>query len=449
MFDWKTLSEGLPRRTVPCDRISLRRFRRVPALLLAALVASAALSAAPSNAKTGILDAAQKARPEPKPEVAPAPKAKADAGEDAAKPLGRITPKKQYDHGNFRVVIGSDGKARYFPRLGKHVDASLRAMPLPVGPLGRATPEALKSIHQMYGNDIKGDCVMASRAHKYGIQSANDSGKAAIGTTAEVLSDYCAACGGCGRQDPGCDMSAVNQYEQTKGILLAGVRHKSDGSVAVDHTNWDLVRTSIYIFGTLNVGLDLPSTWHNSSDGATWDITNSGIDGGHEVQAYDYDAGGIYLSTWAGVRYITKAAFTSKRWINEVYTSLDPDWYGADNLAPNGIDVTTLKADLALVANGQIPPLPGPTPPVPPTPVPPTPVPPTPMPPVPVPPVPPVGTLGAVTVDPITGSITAIGPWKFKGNSVVPSLADELIEVGVPQAVVDFILAGIASAKKK
>ena len=299
--------------------------------------------------------------------------------------LGRRKPQAQYEHGHFRAVVGSDGKTRYFPRLGRHYDAAADVTPPPVGPLGRGTPEAMKAIRQMDRNDVEGDCVIASRKHKIGILSANEGGVAVLTTDAECDADYRAACGA---GDNGCDMSVVNQYEQRTGMMMSGVRHKADGSVSIDNTNKLLVQVALDVFGTINVGMELPNDWYQSDDGADWGLTTSRIVGGHEVQAYDYDDQGVWIATWAGTRRILWAAFTSTKWIDECYTSLNPDWYGKGNVAANGIDIATLKADLALVANGQVPPLPGPSPTPPPGPPPgpsPDPIPPTPVPPPPAP----------------------------------------------------------------
>lgn len=414
--------------------------------------------------------------------------------------LGRAKPLKQYDYGNFKAVVGTDGKTRFFPRITKHVDTARRAVPLPASVnYGAKAPNVVKT---MLGNDQQGDCVLASRGHRVGIALANDTGKETIQTTAEALQNYHSFCGA---GDNGCDMSAVNQLEQSKGILYAGVRRKTDGAVSVDHTNIDLVKTVILVFGNGELGMMLPDAWYQSDDGADWGLTNTQIVGGHEVQIIGYDEKGVLISTWAGTRRILWAAFTSSKWIDELYTTLSVDWYGADNLAPNGIDVATLKADLALVANGQIPPLPDPGPPNPPvgklalTAVPvagmaplsvafavtgngvggtldfgdgtsstvypvthiykangtytatvktateaasvlvvvsATPVPPGP------------GALGAVNVDPTTGIITAVGPWKLKGTSALPSLAAELLDAGMPQAMVDLWIQLITEAKK-
>lgn len=406
----------------------MRLFRVLSALLFLPL-ASAILAADPPSDKTAEFFAAFQKAP---PGVAPAPRANPVPGGPW---LGRAKPQKQYDYGHFRAVVGSDGKTRYFPRLTKHIDTAMRAAPIPASVnWGLKAPNVLKT---MLGNDQQGDCVLASRGHRTGIALANDTGKETLQTATEALKNYHEFCGG---GDNGCDMSAVNQLEQSRGILYNGVRHKTDGAVSIDHTNVDLIKTALIVFGNLEIGMSLPNAWYQSADGSDWGVTNSAIVGGHEVQGFGFDDKGVWISTWGGVRRILWAAFTSTRWIDEVYTSLAPDWYGADNLGPNGISTATLKADLAAIANGQIPPLPdpGPTPPDPKPPVPPDPKPPAPP-----------GALGAVTVDPVSGIITAIGPWKLKGTSAVPSVAAELLEAGVSQEVIDAVLTLIAATRKQ
>lgn len=280
--------------------------------------------------------------------------------------MGRIPPIAQYDFGHFRAVVGSDGVTRYFPRIVKHWDSAKRIVLPPPGPLGRKD-KAMAAIKRMYANDTLGDCVLASRAHKIGILSGNDTGNVVLAADSEVVADYHAACG---VGDNGCNMSVVNTYEKNTGLMMSGVRHKSDGSVAIDNKNVNLVKTCLVLFGTLNIGLNLPQEWYDAPDGGDWGVTTTAIIGGHEVQGFDYDEKGVWIATWAGTRRILWDAFTSGTWIDELYTSLNKDWYNDDNLAPNGIDAATLAADLAIAASGQVPPLPEPvpTPPQPPQP---------------------------------------------------------------------------------
>jgi hypothetical protein len=94
----------------------------------------------------------------------------------------------------------------------------------------------------------------------------------------------------------------------------------------------------------------------------------------------------VLISTWGGLRTITWSAFQARTWVSELYCLLAPLWYNNDRLAPNGVDVATLQADLAKLSGGVIPdvgPPPGPVPP-PPNPGPVTPPPEPPEPPAPV-----------------------------------------------------------------
>lgn len=352
--------------------------------------------------------------------------------------LGRAIPKKQFDYGRFHAVVGQDGKTRYFPKLMQHVETARRKAPPPAS-LDWST-KAPNVIKRMYLNDRLGDCVMASRYHQGGIMSAADGGPAIEADDAEVAAAYRAACGA---GDRGCDMSAVNVYQQRVGLKFKGVIHKTDGSVAVDHSNVDLVKAAIAVFGGLNVGIDLPQAWYASNDGADWGPTNSRIVGGHEVQAFGYDDKGVWISTWGGKRRILWAAFTSRQWVTELYATLSPDWYGSDRLAPNGIDATTLAADLQLVANGQIPPLPDPKPPTPPNPVPPGPVPPGPVPP--TPPVPPAGPFTGTLVYK-DGLLVQVVPGGVPSTHAVES---DLKAAGVSPAIILDVIKLIRDLKAK
>src|SRR6185436_16391286 len=109
----------------------------------------------------------------------------------------------------------------------------------------------------------------------------------------------------------------------------------------LDHTNKLLVQTAITIFGSLTLGINLPGDW--TCTNCTWDISRQGIVGGHDVCVCGYDEKGVQISTWGGICTITWAAFLSNKWIDECYVQLSPDWYNADNLTPNGINVAALR----------------------------------------------------------------------------------------------------------
>ena len=283
--------------------------------------------------------------------------------------LGRIKPRAIIEAGDFVLVVRQDGSHRAVPKLAPHYDQRRMAM-LPPDRVDWGA-RAANTIAQMYGNDQQGDCVIASAMHQVGLWTANDSdsGGEAIGTTQEALSQYHQFCGA---GDNGCDISSVSDIIKSRGLTVGGKKYTIDGYVSVNNLDRDLVKTAIVVFGSIKLGIDLPSAWANSNDGDRWDVTNTGIVGGHDVSADGYDEVGVEIMTWAGKRRITWPAFLSKRWITEAYVILARAWYNSDSLAPNGINATTLLAYLNMIGGGTTPPIPDPTPvpPVPPTPTP-------------------------------------------------------------------------------
>jgi hypothetical protein len=264
--------------------------------------------------------------------------------------LGRIPPVIAFDYGGLRVRQYADGHQKVTLRFGNYLDPAQVQAPLPDSTNWRA--KAGESLKHMYLNDQYGDCVIAGKYHSVGIWTGNDSDQIVTGTDSEVLAAYHAICG---PGDNGCIITDVLDAFRDRGLKFQGVTHKIDDYVSIDWTNKELVKAALQVFGTITLGIDLPSAWTSGGDGSTWDVTNSGSVGGHDVPAIDYDAKGVYISTWGGTRLMTWAAFLSKRWIGEADVPLSPDWYGKDNLAPNGIDAARLKDDLAKLGQGVIP----------------------------------------------------------------------------------------------
>ncbi len=278
--------------------------------------------------------------------------------------LGRQVPRAIVPAGDFVVVIRQDGSHRAVPKLAPHHDQRrMAAAPPDVVSWG---DKAARAIGQMYGNDQQGDCVIASAMHQVGLWTANDkdSGGEAVGTTSEAITQYHQFCGA---GDNGCDISSVSDIIKSRGLVVGGKTFRIDGYASVNNSDKVLVQTAILEFGSIKLGIDLPSAWADAPDDGVWDVTNTGVVGGHDVPCIGYDQRGVWIATWAGKRLITWAAFLSKRWISEAYVILAPAWYNSDSLAPNGINATTLMAYLSMIGGGTTPPIPDPTP-VPPVP---------------------------------------------------------------------------------
>lgn len=218
------------------------------------------------------------------------------------------------------------------------------------------------SLSRMYLNDRYGCCVISGKYHAIGLWTANDQDHQPAGVLvspdAEILQMYNLLKAGPG--DSGCVITQVLDYFRMKGMPVNGQTRRIDGYVSVDWRKTDLVRASLAILGGLCIGLNLPQDWTRN---AVWDVTNSRIVGGHDVQCVDYDAQGVYVSSWGRVYQITWRAFQSTQWLEEAYAMLSPDWYGLDRLAPSGIAAAELSSDMTKIGAGTAPPLPDPVPP--------------------------------------------------------------------------------------
>ena len=257
------------------------------------------------------------------------------------------------------------------PRLSSYV-SGLRSVQLPASV--NSWSKSMRALARMYLNDRYGCCVISGKYHQLGAWSGSDGAASPIeATDAEVQQMYNLLKAGPG--DSGCVIADVLDYFQKFGLPTGGTDNKIDGYVSVNNLDKDLVKLALYLFGSLTIGINLPSAWANNAiPGGTWDVTSSASVGGHDVCCVGYNDVGVQISTWGIVPpiTITWAAFTSSRYIDECYAQLAPAWYGSDKLAPCGVQVDRLKSDLELIRNGGTPNIdpPAPVPPVPPSPSP-------------------------------------------------------------------------------
>lgn len=232
--------------------------------------------------------------------------------------------------------------------LRKYMKAQYR---VPTLPIDYATAAKIAIAH-MFLNDTYGCCVISDRYHSVGVWTANSQGTPIIGTDQEVLNTY--RIWNPGNQDNGCVITDVLDYARDRGIQVAGQTHKIAGYVSVDWTNWDETLVALYLTGANPIGINLPEAWTQNS---IWDVTNTQIVGGHDVPNVGAEQDGIIISSWGRLYKITKAAWTSRNWLEEHYCVLAPDWFNPNGLAPNMLDVATLQADLQDLAQNNIPPI--------------------------------------------------------------------------------------------
>lgn len=359
-------------------------------------------------------------------------------------PCGHLGP-LEYDlipPGASDLVILEDGTAerralgRPFPAarpnalvLTNYLDEERLAGVLPAETNYRA--KAARSIARTYRNDVEGNCVIAGKAHHVGVWSANDpdSGGEVLATDAEISAQYRSICG---PGDRGCNIASVLKHMQARGLTLGGKAYKLDAYLALDWRSEVQIKAACYLFGGFTIGFALPSEWHRSANNAVWGPTNSRIVGGHDVAVIDYNAQGVVLSTWGGLRTMTWDVIRSTRWVDEAWVMVAPVQYGPDRRSVLGVAADRMIEDMRILAGGQLPPLPDDRPPQPPgppdfppivgpvpppgPPSPPVVVPPPPGPVVPPAPLPPGSHLADVKWE---GTTTTGIPVKLEGTLVV------------------------------
>jgi hypothetical protein len=203
----------------------------------------------------------------------------------------------------------------------------------------------------MYANDRIGICACAEVAHHLMLVTAH-TGKIFIPDEVDVIAMYSAISGydpTTGLNDNGCAITDVLNYWHTTG--LAG--HKILGWAQIDHTNMIRRNQGIWLFGSNDVGVQLPAIAQQQfTDQQNWEIVpdDGGIEGGHCIMESGYGSEGSNYCTW-GYGEQKASNDWNNQYVDESYVVLTSEWIEiASGLAPNGFNVDALIADLKVVA---------------------------------------------------------------------------------------------------
>lgn len=198
----------------------------------------------------------------------------------------------------------------------------------------------------MMGNDTLGDCTIAGAAHAVQVWTLNSTGAISTVSDPDVVKTYSAwdgyVAGDESTDQGGVELDVLNNWRKQG---LAG--HTLTAFAAVNPKNLLELRTAIYLFGGVYVGLNLPISAQGQD---TWDVAQSpdgypGSWGGHCVYVPDYDTKSDTYSciTWGGVQKMTSAFWLA--YGDEAYALLSPEW----KLNQPGFDADSLQRDLALI----------------------------------------------------------------------------------------------------
>lgn len=209
------------------------------------------------------------------------------------------------------------------------------------------SPQAIRDLFPMLGNDRYGDCAAVGLAHSITIYHALLGAKL-IPDTAMVEKLYFHLTGGV---DSGLALLDVLNYWRRNVVITAAGADGREGKilsyVRLNPHNHLHVQQAMNLFGALYLGFQCQENVEKEFDQRVpWQpgkLTNSG----HCVVAVGYDQQTVDVLTWGDHQYGTWAWFDEC--VDEIYAII-PIEASNPSFAP-GFDLATLKRDLGMVAN--------------------------------------------------------------------------------------------------
>jgi len=204
----------------------------------------------------------------------------------------------------------------------------------------------------MLGNDEYGDCVWAGAAHEHMLWN-RAAGRPVVFSTESVLSDYSAVTGfnpDDPESDQGTDVRTALKYRVSTGIADEnGERHKLGAYLAVDVSNLRELLVSSYLFEAVALCWNLPeSAQQQFSARKMWSyVDGSPIEGGHYTCL---NAKRRHLETVTWARSVPFDSAFMENYLSAAWALMSPEALEGSGVTPLGLDLATLKADLAQVA---------------------------------------------------------------------------------------------------
>lgn len=201
----------------------------------------------------------------------------------------------------------------------------------------------------MYGNDKYGDCTCAAAGHMIQNWSAN-AGKEVSPPESSVITFYEHFVGDPPPPDAGCNMLQVLKYWRKRGLD----RHNVKAFASVEPRNAVQARDSVYLLGSLYIGVALPDfAVKGDMLAVPWVVPPGGPVGeaapnpenGHCIPAVAYDTRNLYVVTWGELKPMSWQFYAA--YADEAYAVLSKDFLGANGQAPSGFDLEALEKDLA------------------------------------------------------------------------------------------------------
>jgi hypothetical protein len=201
----------------------------------------------------------------------------------------------------------------------------------------------------MMVNDMLGDCTCAGIGHAIQVWTANAKDTQVTLSDVDIVNLYSTVTGyqmGNPSTDRGGNENDILTYwlnNPISGNILSAY-------TSVEPNNQQAIQDAIYWFGGVYIGLGLPlsakmqDVWQIPPGGAIGEGSPASW-GGHCVYVCDYDDRGLTCITWGQLKKMTWQFWQT--YCDEAYALLSPDWIAATGIAPDGLPVTQLQADMA------------------------------------------------------------------------------------------------------
>lgn len=193
-------------------------------------------------------------------------------------------------------------------------------------------------------NDSLGDCTAAAAAHQRTAWTCYGQGAPVVTSDDDVLAFY-EACSGYKPGRPDTDRGAVMQdcLDVWRKTGLAGDRIIA--FFQLNHRDLTEVRTALWLFGGVYVGVDMPTSALDQFDaGQAWDYSqraDNRIRGGHCVHLGAMDPDGVMtVTTWGKTQKLTPLWWS--HYTMECWAPVSQSWV-RDNTSPEGLDVAALN----------------------------------------------------------------------------------------------------------
>lgn len=214
---------------------------------------------------------------------------------------------------------------------------------LPKPPKYFGHEDLMKKDWGMLGNDVAGDCVIASKMHIQMLLCAIGECEVDF-TTENALSVYTTITGydpGDPSTDNGTNMTDAASYWRKTGIPdKAGKLHKIEAYIGFDPSNITELYQALYLFGAVDIGVQFPaSAMDQFGKGKAWSVVKgSRIEGGHDIPIIAKRKS-IQCVTWGKTQNMTVGFYGKYNDESFAYVSKESL---INNKSPEGFDAESL-----------------------------------------------------------------------------------------------------------